>query len=71
MPPKQPPEFTDTTQRLGVAHLAAVAFSRACFAEPIIHNMLVQVDVWSVGVIFYQMLFGRKPFGEVISSSPF
>lgn len=23
-----------------------------------------QVDVFSVGVIFYQMLFGRRPFGE-------
>lgn len=23
-----------------------------------------KVDVWSVGIIFYQMLYGRRPYGE-------
>lgn len=26
-----------------------------------------QVDVWSVGVIFFQMLYGRRPYGEGLS----
>lgn len=30
-------------------------------AAPRISN---KVDVWSAGIIFYQMLYGRRPFGE-------
>ncbi|PNH01032.1 Serine/threonine-protein kinase TOUSLED, partial [Tetrabaena socialis] len=26
-----------------------------------------QLDVWSCGVIFYSMLYGRKPYGETMS----
>ena len=25
---------------------------------------LLQVDIWSVGVIFFEILFGQKPFGH-------
>ena len=29
-----------------------------------IHLCSNKVDVWSIGVIYFQMLFGRRPFGD-------
>lgn len=34
------------------------------FDDPIKAIVSSKVDVWSAGVIFYQMLFGKRPFGH-------
>lgn len=38
-----------------------------CFETGLTPRISSKVDVWSAGVIFFQMLYGRRPFGHNIS----
>ena len=43
-----------------------------CFETSIaVPKISPKVDVWSAGIIFYQMLYGRKPFGDKLSQEQF
>jgi tousled-like kinase len=38
-----------------------------CFETAAIPKISAKVDVWGAAVVFYQLLFGRKPFGNDVS----
>ena len=43
-----------------------------CFETSVaVPKISPKVDVWSAGIIFYQMLYGRKPFGDKLSQEQF
>eukprot|EP00760_Papus_ankaliazontas_P029087 PhM_4_TR4133/c0_g1_i1/m.69875/K08864/TLK; tousled-like kinase len=38
-----------------------------CFDTTTLPRISAKVDVWAVGIVFFQMLYGRRPFGEGMS----
>ncbi|CAD8106753.1 unnamed protein product [Paramecium sonneborni] len=44
-----------------------LVFVQECFMEQPNVQISTKVDVWSIGVILIEMIFGKKPFGEGIS----
>jgi tousled-like kinase len=58
------PDFADsmelTSQGAGTYHY----LPPECFVRQDNVRISNKVDVWSIGVIFYQMLFGMRPFGD-------
>jgi tousled-like kinase len=38
-----------------------------CFMTDEKPTISTKVDIWSIGVIYYEMLFGQKPFGDKMS----
>jgi serine/threonine protein kinase len=38
-----------------------------CFIQGDNARISPKVDVWSVGVVFFQILFGKRPFGDNVS----
>ena len=42
-----------------------------CFRMDQVVMISQKVDIWSAGVIFFQMLFGKRPFGDEFSQDKF
>lgn len=38
-----------------------------CFMVDEKPQISTKVDIWSIGVIYFEMLFGQKPFGDKMS----
>ena len=53
-----------TSQGIGTYYY----LSPQCFGEDQ-PEISTKVDVWSTGVIFYQLLYGRKPFGHGLTQN--
>jgi tousled-like kinase len=47
---------------MSLQNCSAAFLSSSNVWRPALHSN--KVDVWSIGVIYYQMLFGRRPFGD-------
>ena len=59
-----PPECFQTPMSLSVqrVHGGMMSEKQSKVREPA--RISAKVDVWALGVVFYQMLFGRRPFGD-------